>query len=432
MSTTLIERIAALVDSGETSRSGLARAAGLHPNSLRKLGAADWNPTADTLVRLERLLDSDTASVLVGAEAIIDEARNGRMFILVDDDDRENEGDLIIPAQMATPDAINFMARHGRGLICLALGKERVDALGLEPMARSNGSRHETAFTVSIEARVGVTTGISAADRARTIAVAIDSANGSDALVSPGHVFPLVARPGGVLVRAGHTEAAVDVARLAGLNPSGVICEIMREDGTMARLDDLMLFARDHGMKIGTIRDLIAYRLKKDHMVARVAETRFTSRRGVEWAAQVFRDKTTGAEQLALVKGPLDPSQPVLVRMHSLDLFADVLGESSERAGLLEGAMAMIEAEGAGVIVALHAASPGSLSRATDLRSGKSGDNSAGLRDYGVGAQILAALGIHDMILLSNTRHSPVALGGYGLAIIEERGIAPIAADRAA
>ena len=432
MSTTLIERIAALVDSGETSRSGLARAAGLHPNSLRKLGAADWNPTADTLVRLERLLDSDTASVLVGAEAIIDEARNGRMFILVDDDDRENEGDLIIPAQMATPDAINFMARHGRGLICLALGKERVDALGLEPMARSNGSRHETAFTVSIEARVGISTGISAADRARTIAVAIDSANGSDALVSPGHVFPLVARPGGVLVRAGHTEAAVDVARLAGLNPSGVICEIMREDGTMARLDDLMLFARDHGMKIGTIRDLIAYRLKKDHMVARVAETRFTSRRGVEWAAQVFRDKTTGAEQLALVKGPLDPSQPVLVRMHSLDLFADVLGESSERAGLLEGAMAMIEAEGAGVIVALHAASPGSLSRATDLRSGKSGDNSAGLRDYGVGAQILAALGIHDMILLSNTRHSPVALGGYGLAIIEERGIAPIAADRAA
>ena len=432
MSTTLIERIAALVDSGEASRSGLARAAGLHPNSLRKLGAADWNPTADTLVRLERLLDSDTASVLVGAEAIIDEARNGRMFILVDDDDRENEGDLIIPAQMATPDAINFMARHGRGLICLALGKERVDALGLEPMARSNGSRHETAFTVSIEARVGVTTGISAADRARTIAVAIDSANGSDALVSPGHVFPLVARPGGVLVRAGHTEAAVDVARLAGLNPSGVICEIMREDGTMARLDDLMLFARDHGMKIGTIRDLIAYRLKKDHMVARVAETRFTSRRGVEWAAQVFRDKTTGAEQLALVKGPLDPSQPVLVRMHSLDLFADVLGEPSERAGLLEGAMAMIEAEGAGVIVALHAASPGSLSRATDLRSGKGGDNSAGLRDYGVGAQILAALGIHDMILLTNTRHSPVALGGYGLAIIEERGIAPIAADRAA
>jgi len=423
MSTNLIERLSAVIATGEVSRSGLARAAGLHPNSLRKLGAPDWNPTADTLVRLERLIASDAASVLVGAEAIIDEARNGRMFILVDDDDRENEGDLIIPAQMATPDAINFMARHGRGLICLALGQERVDALALQPMARTNGSRHETAFTVSIEARDGISTGISAADRARTIAVAIDSANGPDALVSPGHVFPLVARPGGVLVRAGHTEAAVDVARLAGLNPSGVICEIMREDGTMARLDDLMVFGRDHGLKIGTIRDLIAYRLKKDHMVARVAETRFASRRGAEWAAQVFRDKATGAEQLALVKGPLDPDKPVLVRMHSLDLFADVLGETSERSGLLEGAMAMIEAEGSGVVVALHAASPGSLSRAADLRAGKPQEGGEGLRNYGIGAQILAALGIHDMILLTNTRHSPVALGGYGLAIIEERAI---------
>ena len=421
MSTNLIERLSAVIATGEVSRSGLARAAGLHPNSLRKLGAPDWNPTADTLVRLERLINSDAANVLVGAEAIIDEARNGRMFILVDDDDRENEGDLIIPAQMATPDAINFMARHGRGLICLALGQERVDALGLEPMARSNGSRHETAFTVSIEAREGITTGISAADRARTIAVAIDSNNGPEALVSPGHVFPLVARPGGVLVRAGHTEAAVDVARLAGLNPSGVICEVMREDGTMARLDDLMVFARDHGLKIGTIRDLIAYRLKKDHMVGRVAETRFTSRRGVEWAAQVFRDKATGAEQLALVKGPLDPTRPVLVRMHSLDLFADVLGEKSERSGLLEGAMAMIEAEGSGVVVALHAACPGSLSRAADLRAGKPQEGGDALRNYGIGAQILAALGIHDMILLTNTRHSPVGLGGYGLAIVEER-----------
>jgi 3,4-dihydroxy 2-butanone 4-phosphate synthase / GTP cyclohydrolase II len=421
MSTNLIERLSAVIATGEVSRAGLARAAGLHPNSLRKLGAPDWNPTADTLMRLERLINSDAASVLVGAEAIIDEARNGRMFILVDDDDRENEGDLIIPAQMATPDAINFMARHGRGLICLALGQERVDALKLEPMARSNGSRHETAFTVSIEAREGITTGISAADRARTIAVAIDSNNGPEALVSPGHVFPLVARPGGVLVRAGHTEAAVDVARLAGLNPSGVICEIMREDGTMARLDDLMVFARDHGLKIGTIRDLIAYRLKKDHMVGRVAETRFTSRRGVEWAAQVFRDKATGAEQLALVLGPLDPTRPVLVRMHSLDLFADVLGEKSERSGLLEGAMAMIEAEGSGVVVALHAACPGSLSRAADLRAGKPQEGGDALRNYGIGAQILAALGIHDMILLTNTRHSPVALGGYGLAIVEER-----------
>jgi len=421
MSTTLIDKLTALVDSGEASRSGLARAAGLHPNSLRKLGASDWNPTADTLVRLEKLIDGGVQDVLVGAEAIIDEARNGRMFILVDDDDRENEGDLVIPAQMATPDAINFMARHGRGLICLALGKERVDQLGLEPMARVNGTRMETAFTVSIEARDGVTTGISAADRARTIAVAIDSNNGPDAIVSPGHVFPLVARPGGVLVRAGHTEAAVDVARLAGLNPSGVICEIMREDGTMARLDDLMEFAKLHGLKIGTIRDLIAYRLKKDHMVERVATTRFTSRSGGNWTAQVFRDKASGEEQLALVHGGIEPGKPTLVRMHSIDLFADVLGEEGPRAGLLDGAMTMIERDGAGVVVALHAAAPGSLSLATNLREGQPAESGPALRAYGIGAQILAALGIHDMILLSNTRHSPVGLSAYGLTIVEER-----------
>src|ERR671912_656344 len=291
MSTTLIDRLNAIVETGEVSRAALARAAGLHPNSLRKLGSSEWNPTADTLVRLEKLIQRGSAEVLVGTEAIINEARNGRMFILVDDDDRENEGDLIIPAQMATPDAINFMARHGRGLICLALGKDRVDALGLQPMTRDNRTSMETAFTVPIEAREGATTAISAADRAPTFAVAIDSANGPDAIVSPGHVFPLVARPGGVLVRAGHTEAAVDVARLAGLNPSGVICEIMREDGTMARLDDLMAFARTHGLKIGTIRDLIAYRLKKDHMVERVASTAFMSNGGAEWQGQVFPDK---------------------------------------------------------------------------------------------------------------------------------------------
>src|ERR687890_1134855 len=290
MSTNLIDRLNAIIETGEVSRAALARAAGLHPNSLRKLGHSEWNPTADTLVRLEKLLQRGNTEVLVGTEAIIDEARNGRMFILVDDDDRENEGDLVIPGQMATPDAVNFMARHGRGLICLALTKERADQLGLEPMTRTNRSRNETAFTVSIEAREGISTGISAADRARTVAVAIDAANGPDALVSPGHVFPLVARPGGVLVRAGHTEAAVDVARLAGLNPSGVICEIMREDGAMARLDDLMDFARTHGLKIGTIRDLIAYRLKKDHLVERVAASSFTASSGAQWQAQVFRD----------------------------------------------------------------------------------------------------------------------------------------------
>ncbi|HET9813455.1 MAG TPA: 3,4-dihydroxy-2-butanone-4-phosphate synthase [Sphingomicrobium sp.] len=423
MSTTLIERLEAIVATGEVSRAGLARAAGLHPNSLRKLGSSDWNPTADTLTRLERLIQRGTAQVLVGTEAIIDEARNGRMFILVDDESRENEGDLVIPAQMATPDAINFMARHGRGLICLALTRERADQLGLAPMAATNRSRNETAFTVSIEAREGISTGISAADRARTIAVAIDAANGAEALVSPGHVFPLVARPGGVLVRAGHTEAAVDVARLAGLNPSGVICEVMRDDGAMARFDDLMDFARAHGLKVGTIRDLIAYRLKKDHLVERVATSPFAAGGGAEWQAQVFRDKASGEEQLALVHGALDTESPVMVRMHSLDLFADVLGEASPRSGLLDRAMRMIEAEGSGVLVALHAAAPGSLSRSLDLRAGKPVEAGDAVRGYGTGAQILAALGIHDMILLTNTHHSPVALSGYGLAIVEERPI---------
>jgi 3,4-dihydroxy 2-butanone 4-phosphate synthase/GTP cyclohydrolase II len=423
MSTNLIEQLTAIVDTGEVSRAGLARAAGLHPNSLRKLGQPDWNPTADTLGRLERLIPRATSQVLVGAEAIIDEARNGRMFILVDDDDRENEGDLVIPGQMATPDAINFMARHGRGLICLALTKDRAETLGLQPMVNNNRSRNETAFTVSIEAREGISTGISAADRARTIAVAIDATHGPDALVSPGHVFPLIARPGGTLVRAGHTEAGVDIARLAGLNPSAVICEIMRDDGSMARLDDLMDFARTHGLKIGTIRDLIAYRLKKDHMVERAASTAFKAQSGVEWQAQVFRDKSSGEEQLALVHGALDVTRPVLVRMHSLDLFADVLGEAGARSGLLQSSMRMIEAEGSGVIVALHAAATGSLSRSADLRSGKLPEGGAEFRSYGIGAQILSALGIHEMILLTNTHHSPVALSGYGLEIVEERPI---------
>ena len=423
MSTTLIDRLNAIIETGEVSRAGLARAAGLHPNSLRKLGQPDWNPTADTLGRLEKLIHRGTTDLLVGPEEIINEARNGRMFILVDDEDRENEGDLVIPAQMATPEAINFMARHGRGLICLALTKDRADQLGLEPMARTNRSRMETAFTVSIEAREGITTGISAADRARTIAVAIDATYGPDAIVSPGHVFPLIARPGGVLVRAGHTEAAVAVSRLARLNPSGVICEIMSEDGTMERLEGLMDFARLHGLKIGTIRDLIAYRLKKDHLVEKVATAPFTASSGAPWQAQVFRDKASGEEQLALVHGALDPSRPVMVRMHSLDLFADVIGESCARSGVLQGAMRMIESEGSGVVVTLHAAAPGSLSRSIDLRAGKPVEGGDAVRGYGTGAQILAALGIHDMVLLSNTHHAPVGLSGYGLAIVEERPI---------
>ncbi|MGF1549952.1 MAG: 3,4-dihydroxy-2-butanone-4-phosphate synthase [Sphingomonadaceae bacterium] len=424
MSTLLIDRLTGLVESGEMSRAGLARAAGLHPNSLRKLGNESWNPTAETLGKLERFLASGKAGVIATVEEIIAEARNGRMFILVDDDDRENEGDLVIPAQMATPDAINFMAKYGRGLVCLALGKARVEELGLPLMARHNESRMETAFTTSIEAREGVTTGISAADRARTIAVAIDASKGPDDIVSPGHVFPLVAREGGVLVRAGHTEAAVDVARLAGLNPSGVICEIMREDGSMARMDDLMAFAQLHGLRIGTISDLIAYRLKEDRLVVETAEARFESRWGGVWTAKSFLNRASGQEQVALVKGHVDPDRPTLVRMHALSLFDDAFGEKGARARLLEGAMRIIGEEGSGVIVVINRPMPASISRALDMRAGKARTQDAEeLRDYGVGAQILAALGVHDMELLTNSHHTPVALAGYGLKIVGERPI---------
>jgi 3,4-dihydroxy 2-butanone 4-phosphate synthase/GTP cyclohydrolase II len=404
MSTLLIERVSELVNAGDMSRAGLARAAGLHPNSLRKLGDQDWNPTADTLLKLEKFLASGSRDVLVGPERIIDEARNGRMFILVDDEGRENEGDLVIPAQMATPDAINFMARHGRGLICLALTKERVDALGLPLMARQNGTRHETAFTVSIEAKEGVTTGISAADRARTVAVAIDASKGPEHLVTP--------------------EAAVDVSRLAGLNPSGVICEIMKEDGTMARLDDLVEFAQMHGLKIGTIRDLIAYRLCKDRLVEQTAEAQFESRWGGGWTAKTFVNKASGTEQIALVKGRVDPDKPTLVRMHALSLFSDAFAEAGTRGGLLEGAMKAIAEEGAGVIVVINRPSADALTQALKVRSGAAEPRDMeAIRDYGVGAQILMALGVHDMILLTNSHHTPVALGGYGLAIVGERPI---------
>ncbi len=420
MSTELIDRIRHAVSERGVSRSGLARAAGLHPNSLRSLDDPDWNPTADTLKKLERYLSYSGLSPI---EEIIDEARNGRMFILVDDEDRENEGDLIIPAQMATPDAINFMAKYGRGLICLSMTKERVDQLGLPLMSRNNGTRHETAFTVSIEAREGVTTGISAADRARTVAVAIDASKGPEHIVTPGHVFPLVAKPGGVLIRAGHTEAAVDVARLAGLNPSGVICEIMNDDGTMARMDSLVEFARTHKLKIGTIRDLIAYRRKHDHLVEKRTETRFTSRWGGEWKLTTFYNKATGTEQTALVMGHIDPDKPTLVRMHLLNPFADIYGEKSPRSDLIERSMEMIAQEGAGVIVILNRPMSGWMTRAVEAR--ETGDTSAmdELRDYGVGAQILTELGVQDMVLLTNSHHTLIALDGYGLSIVGERPI---------
>lgn len=374
----------------------------------------------------EKLRDTKfmSSSGISSSEGIIDEARNGRMFILVDDENRENQGDLVIPAQMATPDAINFMAMHGRGLICLALSRARVDALGLNPMSQTNGTRHATAFTTSIEARDGVTTGISAGDRARTIAVAIDAGKDRGELVSPGHVFPLVARDGGVLERAGHTEAAVDVARLAGLNPSGVICEIMNADGTMARLDDLMPFAALHGLKIGTIRDLIAYRRCHDRLVEKRAEMTFNSHWGGAWKAMTFFNRATRDETVALQKGEIDPRRATLVRMHTHSIFADSFGEDSDRSGLLPAAMKAIAEEGAGVIVVINRRTPNTVSRMIELRAA---GKSAGapeveeLRDYGNGAQILSALGVQDMILLTNTRHTLVGVSGYGLSILGER-----------
>src|ERR1700712_244075 len=346
MSTLLIDRLCEIVSAGEMSRAGLARAAGLHPNSLRKLGDADWNPTADTLGKLEKFLASGTRGAMASPEQIIDEARNGRMFILVDDEDRENEGDLIIPAQMATPAAVNFMATHGRGLICLTLASERCEQLGLDLMSRNNGTRHETAFTVSIEAREGVPPGIPAGDRAPTISVAIDGSKGRDDIVTPGHVFPLRARDGGVLVRAGHTEAAVDISRLAGLNPSGVICEIMADDGTMARMDDLFAFARMHDLKMGTIRDLIAYRRKHDRMVEKSSEMPFTSRWGGDWLARAHPHKATGDETMTLIKGRIDPAKPTLVRIHTLSIFSDIFGETNDRSELLNRSMELIGEEG--------------------------------------------------------------------------------------
>jgi len=361
---------------------------------------------------------------LATPEEIIDEARNGRMFILVDDEDRENEGDLIIPAQMATPDAVNFMARYGRGLICLAMTQQRVDQLGLELMSRNNGTQFETAFTVSIEAREGVTTGISAADRARTIATAIDAAKGRDDIVTPGHVFPLLAREGGVLVRAGHTEAAVDVARLAGLNPSGVICEILKDDGEMARLGDLIPFAQQHQLKIGTIRDLIAYRRRNDHLVERRAEMAFQSRWGADWRIISYRNRITGGEVVALVKGVIDTAEPVMVRMHVHSPMADLFAEQDDRSGLLDRAMTKIGEEGSGVVVVLSSTAPDLVAciiRAREAGREESGARTVAVREYGIGAQILTDLGIHRINLLSNSDTNYVGLDGYGIEIVDQQ-----------
>ncbi|WP_203074307.1 3,4-dihydroxy-2-butanone-4-phosphate synthase [Falsiroseomonas ponticola] len=359
------------------------------------------------------------AEFLSPTEELIEEARRGRMFILVDDEDRENEGDLVIPAQFATPDAINFMAKHARGLICLAMARHRVEQLGLPLMAQSNGTRHATAFTVSIEARDGVTTGISAADRAKTVAVAINPELGREHIVTPGHVFPLVARDGGTLVRAGHTEAAVDFARLAGLNPSGVICEIMNDDGTMARMPDLVSFAQHHGLKLGTIADLIGHRRRTERLVRRVEEG-MVEGVGGPWRAVVYTSTLQEGEHVALVKGDVSGPQPTLVRMHAASLLRDMVGGRVEQD--LHAAMRMIAEAGRGVVVLLRDWRPDGLSQ--QVRAQRDRRQSAPeIRDYGIGAQILADLGLRDIIRLSDNPRPLVGLEGYGLTVLETRPI---------
>ena len=370
---------------------------------------------------------SDRASYhqyLSPIEEVVEDARNGRMFILVDAEERENEGDLVIPAQMATPDAINFMAKHGRGLICLALTSERTNQLRLELMSRSNRSRHSTAFTVSIEAREGISTGISAHDRSHTVSVAIDPTKDNRDVMTPGHVFPLLAKDGGVLVRAGHTEAAVDIARLAGLNPAGVICEVMNDDGTMARLPDLVSFAQDHDLKIATIADLIAYRLRYDHLVKQVAKTTLDSAIGGPFDAKVYATTVDPAEHIALVKGDVSSGEPVLVRVHAMNTLDDLLASGGKRETPLHKAMDIIGREGRGVIVLIRESRPNAIS--ARLNQSGNGQSKPRLLEYGIGAQILLDLGVREMVLLSNSpARKIVGLEGYGLKVAGQRGLEP-------
>ena len=360
---------------------------------------------------------------LSSIEEVLGDASNGRMLVLVDDEDRENEGDLVIPAQMATPEAINFMAKHGRGLICLALPHERVDELGLKPMERRNPSRFETAFLTSIEASEGVTTGISAADRAHTIRVAIDPQSKADDINTPGHVFPLQARDGGVLVRAGHTEAAIDIARLSGLIPAGVICEIMNDDGTMARFDDLVSFCQLHGLKMATISDLIAYRRKTERLVEPIVEKKFCSHYGGSFRMIVYKNTVEYAEHIALVKGDVSSGGPVLVKVHAVNVLGDLLGEvRSSSAYDLHCSMEMINKADRGVVVLIRDTLPASISSAV-AKSDLLGKVEGSWRDVGVGAQILLDLGVTEMILLSNVERAFVGLNGFGLRVLETRQI---------
>ena len=365
-------------------------------------------------------------------EEAIEDIRDGKMVILVDDEDRENEGDLFMAAQMATPEAINFMATHGRGLICVTLTPEQLEKLKIPMMVRDNTCPFETAFTVSVEARTGVTTGISAADRARTIQVtASPDAKPSD-LVSPGHVFPLRARRGGVLVRTGQTEGSVDLCRLAGLTPAGVICEIMKDDGTMARMPDLEVFAREHDLKIVTIADLIAYRMEKDTLVHRDAETKMPTRFGGEFKAIVYGNDVDDFEHVALVKGEISEEEPVLVRVHSECLTGDVFGSMRCDCGSqLHAAMQMVNKEGRGVILYMRQEGRG-IGLANKLKAYALQDQGMDtveanlqlgfkpdLRDYGIGAQILRDLGVRKMKLMTNNPKKIVGLQGYGIEVVD-------------
>ncbi len=370
------------------------------------------------------------ASALSPIEEIVEEMQNGRMVVLVDAEDRENEGDLVIPAQMATPDAINFMAKYGRGLICLTLTQSRAQDLRLEAMVRANASRNRTAFTQSIEAREGISTGISAFDRSRTISTAIDPGKGANDIVSPGHVFPLVAREGGVLVRAGHTEASVDLARLAGLLPAAVICEIMNDDGTMARMPDLVPFAKTHGLKIGAIEDLIAYRLKNDRIVKPVARTRIETSTAGTFDLHVYETTVEPAEHLALVKGNVQKGGPVLVRVHAVNVLQDLIGVGglSEPGSAVAQSMRAIEKEGRGVVVLIRDLRAKSMSDWVLRQTEPHGKDDAAKErrqvEIGIGSQILRDLGISDMTLLTNSpAHVYVGLEAFGLRITGTRAI---------
>ncbi|WP_323784996.1 3,4-dihydroxy-2-butanone-4-phosphate synthase [Thalassovita sp.] len=361
-------------------------------------------------------VEAELRDAISPIEDIIEDARQGRMYILVDHEDRENEGDLIIAAEFADAKAVNFMATHGRGLICLPMTAERIDRLGLPMMAVNNSSRHETAFTVSIEAREGVSTGISAGDRALTIAAAINEQNSMAALATPGHVFPLRARRGGVLVRAGHTEASVDISRLAGLHPSAVICEIMKPDGEMARLPDLVEFAREHGLKIGTISDLIKYRARNDNLVVETSRKTVTSEFGGDWELRLFTDQTHGVEHVVMIKGDITTPEPVLTRTHALHEATDVLGLGPKSARQLPHAMERIAAEGRGVVCLFR------QPRNALFASEEEGPRT--IKQTGLGAQILNKLGLRDLILLTDSPKTKyVGLDAFGLKIV---GTSPI------